>query len=78
MFHQNGILLNRVDFKSDVEKYGDLISTSQNGLNFIFKKAKFDFEDQQFSMKETVLQRVVNVSSSSPDKTMKKVPSFED
>lgn len=28
VFHQNGTMINRVDFKAEVEKYGDLISTS--------------------------------------------------
>ena len=52
VFQQNGIMLNRVDFKSEVAQYGDLVSTSQNGLNFIFKQDKYHFEDEKSNIME--------------------------
>lgn len=38
VYTQNGLLLNRVNFSDVVSKYGEPVSTSSNGLNFIFKK----------------------------------------
>ena len=52
VFQQNGMMLNRVDFKSEVAQYGDLVSTSQNGLNFIFKQDKYHFEDEKSNITE--------------------------
>ena len=38
VYTQDGLLINRVNFKKYVDKFGPPISTSSNGLNFIFKK----------------------------------------
>ena len=37
-YKENGVLVNRVDYSSWVEEFGEPIATSENGLNFIFKK----------------------------------------
>jgi len=39
VYTQNGLLINRVDFKDLVNKYGEPVATSSNGLNFILKKS---------------------------------------
>ena len=38
VYTQNGLLINRVNFADVVKKYGEPVSTSSNGLNFILKK----------------------------------------
>lgn len=38
VYTQNGLMINRVDFSELTEKYGNPVSTSSNGLNFILKK----------------------------------------
>jgi len=38
VYLENGILINRIDYSKWVEDYGEPIATSENGLNFIFKK----------------------------------------
>ena len=38
VFSQNGILINHVDFKDIVEKYGDPCAVSPDGTKFLFKK----------------------------------------
>ena len=43
VYTQNGLLINRIDFSDLVENYGNPISTSSNGLNFIFKKNLYDY-----------------------------------
>lgn len=39
-YQQNGLLVSRVDFKAQVEQYGQPIAVSSNGLNFIFKQSE--------------------------------------
>ena len=39
VYTQNGMLMNRVDYSDKIEKHGYPISTSSNGLNFIFQKS---------------------------------------
>jgi len=38
VYRENGILVNRIDYSHWVEEYGEPVATSENGLNFIFKK----------------------------------------
>jgi len=38
LYRENGLLVNRNDFITDIKEYGDIITTSHDGLNFIFKK----------------------------------------
>jgi hypothetical protein len=39
VYTQNGLLVNRVNFTDLVNKYGEPVATSSNGLNFILKKS---------------------------------------
>lgn len=39
VYSQSGMLINRIDFKDKIENHGYPISTSSNGLNFIFQKS---------------------------------------
>lgn len=38
LYRENGQLVNRCDFVKQIKEYGDIISTSNDGLNYIFKK----------------------------------------
>ena len=38
LYRENGLLVNRCDFMKDIKEYGDIISASNDGLSFIFKK----------------------------------------
>lgn len=38
VYTQCGLLINRIVYAAQVEKYGDPINCSSNGLNYIFKK----------------------------------------
>lgn len=46
VYQQNGILINRVDFNEQVNKYGSPQAVSSNGQNYIFRENldKRDFE----------------------------------
>ena len=43
VYKENGILVNRIDYSDWVEEFGEPVATSENGLNFLFKK-KNSFE----------------------------------
>lgn len=43
VYTQDGLMINRVNFKNLVDKYGDPLATSGNGLNFVFKK-EYDYD----------------------------------
>lgn len=43
VYTQDGLLINQVNFKNLVDKYGNPRATSGNGLNFIFKKT-YDYD----------------------------------
>lgn len=47
VYQQNGLLINRVDFSEQVQKYGSPLAVSSNGQNFIFRPNldKRDFEE---------------------------------
>ena len=36
VYTQNGMLMNRVDYKDKIDQYGYPVATSSNGLNFVF------------------------------------------
>jgi len=39
VYTQNGMMLNRVDFKDKINDYGEPIATSSNGINFVFQRS---------------------------------------
>ena len=43
-YTQNGILINRIEFKDTVSKYGVPIAVSANGLCYIFKQTVAELE----------------------------------
>ena len=52
LYRENGLLVNRCDFTKDIKEYGDIISTSNDGLSFIFKKKnKSEFSILELSFK---------------------------
>jgi hypothetical protein len=55
VYQQNGLLINKVDFKDLVHQHGVPIQSSPSGLNFVFKKSVEqleDLEEQGFSKEQ--------------------------
>ena len=52
VYSPSGLLLNRVNYKELIEKYGNPIASSSNGQFFIFKKLVDDIKQSKLSEEE--------------------------
>lgn len=60
MYSEKGLLLNRIDYSEYTKKYGDIVSTSPDGLNFALLNSIMDtvtiirFDEEQVQLLKTL------------------------
>lgn len=59
-YSENGLMINRFEFKDMVMKYGEPIATSPDGLNYVFKKKRkavfsvLHLDEREFTLIKTI------------------------
>lgn len=63
VYSEKGILLNRIDFSKITKKYGQIVSCSQNGLNFALHNKMQDIVSViRFTEKSTLYLKTIKVT----------------
>jgi hypothetical protein len=62
MYNHAGILVNRVDFSKTIEKYGNPVETSPNGLVYILQKPSNPLTIHLFALTYDGFKRVKSIN----------------